>query len=133
VKRLRTHWTYHSCGIEGSTLSRGETHFFLTEGLTVEGKPFKDFLDAKNHAEAVDLLNLVRIHPFDDGNGRGRPDPVHRLHCRCRHRHPNHGSGRAGRPGRDPRLTCPGPRIGQAHSASFDHKTAILPAWGLHS
>lgn len=56
VNRLRTDWTYHSCGIEGSTLSRGETHFFLSEGLTVEGKPFKDFLDAKNHAEAVDLL-----------------------------------------------------------------------------
>lgn len=56
VKRLRTDWTYHSNGIEGSTLTRGETHFFLSEGLTVEGKPFKDFLDAKNHAEAIDLL-----------------------------------------------------------------------------
>lgn len=56
VNRLRTDWTYHSNGIEGSTLTRGETHFFLSEGLTVEGKPFKDFLDAKNHAQAVDLL-----------------------------------------------------------------------------
>ncbi len=56
VNRLRTDWTYNSCGIEGSTLTRGETHFFLSEGLTVEGKPFKDFLDAKNHAEAIDLL-----------------------------------------------------------------------------
>jgi len=56
VNRLRTDWTYHSNGIEGSTLSRGETHFFLSEGLTVEGKPFKDFVDAKNHAEAIDLL-----------------------------------------------------------------------------
>lgn len=56
VGRLRTDWTYHSNGIEGSTLTRGETHFFLSEGLTVEGRPFKDFVDAKNHAEAVDLL-----------------------------------------------------------------------------
>ncbi len=56
VNRLRTDWTYNSCGIEGSTLTRGETHFFLSEGLTVEGKPFKDFLDAQNHAEAIDLL-----------------------------------------------------------------------------
>ncbi len=56
VQRLRTDWTYHSNGIEGSTLTRGETHFFLSEGLTVEGKPFKDFLDAKNHAQAIDLL-----------------------------------------------------------------------------
>jgi Fic family protein len=49
-------WTYNSNAIEGSLLSRGETMFFLSEGLTVEGKPFKDFLDAKNHAEAIDLL-----------------------------------------------------------------------------
>lgn len=54
--RLRTDWTYHSCGIEGSALTRAETHFFLSEGLTVEGKSFKDYLDARNHAEAVDLF-----------------------------------------------------------------------------
>jgi Fic family protein len=59
VNRLRTDWTYHSNGIEGSTLSRGETHFFLSEGLTAAGKPFKDFLDAQNHAEAIDLLFAV--------------------------------------------------------------------------
>jgi Fic family protein len=56
INRLRTDWTYHSNGIEGSTLSRGETHFFLTEGLTSGNKPFKDFLDAQNHGEAIDLL-----------------------------------------------------------------------------
>lgn len=56
INRLRTDWTYHSNGIEGSSLSRGETHFFLSEGLTAEGKPFKDFLDAQNHAEAIDML-----------------------------------------------------------------------------
>ena len=54
--RLRTDWTYHSCGIEGSALTRAETHFFLSEGLTVEGKSFKDYLDARNHAEAIDLF-----------------------------------------------------------------------------
>lgn len=56
VNRLRTDWTYHSNGIEGSTLTRGQTHFFLNEGLTAQGKPFKDFVDAQNHAEAIDLL-----------------------------------------------------------------------------
>lgn len=56
VDRLRTDWTYHSNGIEGSTLTRGQTHFFLSEGLTAQGKPFKDFLDAQNHAEAIDML-----------------------------------------------------------------------------
>ena len=68
VNRLRTDWTYHSNGIEGSTLTRGETHFFLSEGLTVEGKPFKDFLDAKNHAEAIDILFEIFTdkHPISE-------------------------------------------------------------------
>lgn len=56
LQKLKIDWTYNSNSIEGSTLSRGDTHFFLTEGLTVEGKPFKDFLDAKNHSEAIDYL-----------------------------------------------------------------------------
>lgn len=59
LSKLRVDWTYHTNTLEGSTLSRGETHFFLTEGLTVEGKPFKDFIDAKNHAEAIDFLNEI--------------------------------------------------------------------------
>lgn len=56
LEKLRVDWTYHSNAIEGSTLTHGETLFFLQEGLTVEGKPFKDFLDAQNHAEAIDIL-----------------------------------------------------------------------------
>ncbi|MBI5142910.1 MAG: Fic family protein [Nitrospirae bacterium] len=55
-EKLRVEWTYSSNAIEGSALTRGETLFFLKEGLTVEGKPFKDFLDARNHAEALDYL-----------------------------------------------------------------------------
>ena len=55
-QKLKVDWTYHSNSIEGSTLTLGETFFFISEGLTVEGKPFKDFLDAKNHIEAIDYL-----------------------------------------------------------------------------
>ena len=58
-KKLKIDWTYDSNAIEGSTLTRGETAFFLQEGLTVEGKPLKDFLDARNHAEAIDWLYQV--------------------------------------------------------------------------
>lgn len=54
--KLRIQWTYNSNAIEGSSLSLGETTFFLQNGLTVEGKPFKDFADAKNHSEAIDYL-----------------------------------------------------------------------------
>ncbi|MDM8539078.1 Fic family protein [Desulfobacterales bacterium HSG17] len=58
-EKLRVDWTYDSNAIEGSSLTKGETLFFLKEGLTVEGKPFKDFLDARNHAEAIDWLYEV--------------------------------------------------------------------------
>jgi len=58
-EKLRIDWTYDSNAIEGSSLTREETLFFLREGLTVEGKPLKDFLDARNHAEAIDWLYEV--------------------------------------------------------------------------
>lgn len=58
-ERLRIDWTYNSNAIEGNTLTYGETAFFLQEGLTSEGKPLKDFVEAKNHAEAIDYLYEV--------------------------------------------------------------------------
>ena len=54
--KLTTDWTYNSNAIEGSAMTFGDTLFFLQEGLTVQGKPLKDHLDAQNHAEAVDIL-----------------------------------------------------------------------------
>ena len=67
--KLKTDWTYDSNAIEGSTLTPSETRFFLSEGLTVKGKPFKDFLDARNHAEAIDLLHdaVVNDRPITTG------------------------------------------------------------------
>ncbi len=58
-QKLKMSWTYNSNAIEGSTLSEGDTIFFLQYGLTVAGKPLKDFLYAKNHSEAIDILNDV--------------------------------------------------------------------------
>lgn len=58
-ERLRIEWTYNSNAIEGNTLTLGETAFFLREGLTSEGKPLKDYLEAQNHAEAIDSLHEI--------------------------------------------------------------------------
>lgn len=58
-ERLRIDWTYNSNAIEGNTLTYGETAFFLREGLTSEGRPLKDYVEAKNHAEAIDYLHEV--------------------------------------------------------------------------
>jgi Fic family protein len=52
-------WTYHSNAIEGSRLSLEDTIFFLQEKLTVSGKPFKDFMDTRNHAEAINFLYSI--------------------------------------------------------------------------
>ncbi len=68
-EKLRAVWTYHSNAIEGSRLSEGDTIFFLKEGLTVKGKPFKDFLDAKNHAEAIDFLREVVVDEREISEG----------------------------------------------------------------
>jgi len=61
LKKQKIDWTYDSNAIEGSTLSRGDTHTLLEYGITVKGKPLKDFLDARNHAEAIDFLyDIIR-------------------------------------------------------------------------
>src|SRR3989339_1334635 len=58
-EQLRIEWTYNSNAIEGNTLTLGETAFYLREGLTSEGKPLKDYLEARNHAEAIDGLQEI--------------------------------------------------------------------------
>ncbi len=55
-EKLRLEWTYHSNAIEGNSLTLGETAFYLREGLTSEGKPLVEYLEARNHAEAIDWL-----------------------------------------------------------------------------
>ncbi len=60
---LAVFWTYHSTSIEGSTLSLKETSLFLSEGVVGTNKPFDDYMDAKGHKEAVELVFL-----WMDGN-----------------------------------------------------------------
>ncbi len=55
---LAVFWTYHSTSIEGSTLSLKETDLFLSEGVVGANKPFEDYLDARGHKEAVELVFL---------------------------------------------------------------------------
>ncbi len=55
---LAVYWTYHSTSIEGSTLSLKETDLFLSKGLVGANKPFEDYMDAKGHKEAIELVFL---------------------------------------------------------------------------
>ena len=49
--------TYTSNAIEGNTLSRSETAIVLDKGITVAGKPLKDYFEAVDH---FDALHFVR-------------------------------------------------------------------------
>jgi len=56
LEDIRLRHTYHSDAIEGNTLTLQETKLVLEEGITIGGKPLKDHVEAKNDAEAFDLM-----------------------------------------------------------------------------
>lgn len=61
IEDIRLRHTFHSDAIEGNTLTLQETKLVLEEGITIGGKPLKDHIEAKNDAEAFDLMmELVR-------------------------------------------------------------------------
>jgi len=61
IRRLhgdfRVLFTYNSNAIEGNTLTLAETQMVLEYGMTVEGHPLREYLEATNHAEAFDFLD----------------------------------------------------------------------------
>ncbi len=57
---LRIFLTYHSNAIEGNTLTLRETQMVIEYGVTIQGHPLREYLEATNHAEAYShLTNLV--------------------------------------------------------------------------
>jgi len=56
LKQLRDLWTHSSTALEGNTLTLGDTHFVLEEGLTISGKPIKDHQEIIGHASAIEIL-----------------------------------------------------------------------------
>ena len=61
---LRLLATYHSNAIEGNTLSLHETQMVLEYGVTVNGHPLREYLEATNHAEAFDALTTLIEQPI---------------------------------------------------------------------
>jgi Fic family protein len=61
---LRLLETYHSNAIEGNTLSLYETQMVLEYGITVDGHPLREYLEATNHAEAFDALPMLVTQPI---------------------------------------------------------------------
>jgi fido (protein-threonine AMPylation protein) len=56
---LRLLLTYHSNAIEGNTLTLRETQVVIETGLTIGGHPFREHLEATNHAQAYEYLTAL--------------------------------------------------------------------------
>ena len=52
-QKLRIESNYHSCAVEGNSLTLGETRSLILHGLTTRGKPMRDHLDIQGHDDAV--------------------------------------------------------------------------------
>jgi len=63
---FRVELTYTSNAIEGNTLTRRETALVVEKGLTVGGKSLTEYLEATNHAYAIDWIRAqVKRKPHD--------------------------------------------------------------------
>ncbi|MFP4497670.1 MAG: Fic family protein [Vulcanimicrobiota bacterium] len=60
LKQLREYFkiglTYSSNALEGNTLTEIETKIVIEDGITVGGKPLRDYMEAVGHGEAFDYL-----------------------------------------------------------------------------
>ncbi|TMF41617.1 MAG: Fic family protein [Chloroflexi bacterium] len=56
---LRIFLTYHSNAIEGNTLSLRETQMVIEYGVTIDGHPLREYLEATNHAEAYSYMTSL--------------------------------------------------------------------------
>ena len=66
VAQIRDLWTHTSTALEGNTLTLGDTHFVLQEGLTISGKPVKDHQEIIGHARAIELLYRCLNEPLNE-------------------------------------------------------------------
>lgn len=51
--------TYSSNALEGNSLTETETKILLEDGLTVGGKPIRDYYEATGHARAYDYIYTI--------------------------------------------------------------------------
>ena len=66
LKNLRDLWTHNSTALEGNTLTLGDTHFLLEEGLTVSGKPIREHQEVIGHASAITLIYRALSGPVTE-------------------------------------------------------------------
>lgn len=73
LKQLKAYYrvgmTYSSNAIEGNSLTETETKIILEDGITIGGKPIKDYYEALGHSEAYDYIyKLARDTGFAESD-----------------------------------------------------------------
>ena len=54
--KFRLDWNYYSNSMEGNSLTQAETRSVMVGNITVEGKPFQDIMEMKNHDEIINSI-----------------------------------------------------------------------------
>ena len=65
LSQIRDAWTHSSTALEGNTLTLGDTHFILEQGLTISGKPLSEHQEVIGHAGAIDLIYCLLNEPLN--------------------------------------------------------------------
>jgi Fic family protein len=65
LAQIRDAWTHSSTALEGNTLTLGDTHFILEQGLTISGKPLSEHQEVIGHARAIDLVYGLLNEPLN--------------------------------------------------------------------
>jgi len=65
----RVGFTFTSNALEGNSLTETETKIVLEDGITIGGKPIKDYYEALGHSEAYDhIYKLAKNQEFTEGD-----------------------------------------------------------------
>ncbi|MHB1167561.1 MAG: Fic family protein, partial [Carboxydocellales bacterium] len=70
VKQLKAYYriglTYSSNALEGNSLTETETKIILEDGITIAGKPIRDYFEALGHSAAFDYIySIAKSKRFD--------------------------------------------------------------------
>lgn len=56
INRFKTGYTYHSCSIEGNTLSRAQVDLVINKNQSIEGKRLLELEEVRNHKKAINYM-----------------------------------------------------------------------------
>ncbi len=56
INRFKTGYTYHSCSIEGNTLSRAQVDLVINKHESIEGKRLLELQEVRNHKKAIEYM-----------------------------------------------------------------------------